>query len=228
MPRQGAIIFSDLIGKLERLRVACDACGRDGTYRLAGLIDKRGGDAKLIDWLVRPHIGGGHLFASAGRKAMRPIWIFAMLISLLAGCGPDNTSNNAKQGENKQATSPEAKKFADQMRLQMTADRDNESYIKQLRASLKLMDGFIVVENPSLVFSMVLLPLNSSWAVSCGLGLSVDFGNAVTGDVDNNSNTVSNVASITLTFAPLKKERCRELAPLIGNEIQRIIKRQDS
>jgi hypothetical protein len=27
MPRDGAIIFSDLIGKLDVLRVACDKCG---------------------------------------------------------------------------------------------------------------------------------------------------------------------------------------------------------
>ena len=34
MPRDGAIIFSDLIGKFDMLRVACDKCGRDGRYRL--------------------------------------------------------------------------------------------------------------------------------------------------------------------------------------------------
>ena len=28
MPRDGAIIFSDLSGKLDMLRVACDKCGR--------------------------------------------------------------------------------------------------------------------------------------------------------------------------------------------------------
>ena len=39
MPRDGAIIFSDLIGKLEVLRVTCEKCGRDGSYRLNGLIE---------------------------------------------------------------------------------------------------------------------------------------------------------------------------------------------
>jgi hypothetical protein len=39
MSRDGAIIFSDLIGKLVMLRVACDKCGRDGCYGLAKLID---------------------------------------------------------------------------------------------------------------------------------------------------------------------------------------------
>ena len=51
MPRDGAIIFADLIGKLDALRVACDKCGRDGCYGLARLINRCGRDAKVIDWL---------------------------------------------------------------------------------------------------------------------------------------------------------------------------------
>jgi len=47
----GAIIFSDLTGKLDVLRVSCEKCGRDGCYGLNRLIEKRGRDAKLIDWL---------------------------------------------------------------------------------------------------------------------------------------------------------------------------------
>jgi hypothetical protein len=34
MPRDGAIIFADLIGKLDALVVACDKCGRSGRYPL--------------------------------------------------------------------------------------------------------------------------------------------------------------------------------------------------
>ena len=52
MPRDGAIIFSDLIGKLDVLRVNCEKCGRDGCYGLNRLVEKRGRDAKLIDWLT--------------------------------------------------------------------------------------------------------------------------------------------------------------------------------
>jgi hypothetical protein len=52
MPRDGATIFADLIGKLDVLRVACEKCGRDGgCYGLSRLIDKRGRDATVIDWL---------------------------------------------------------------------------------------------------------------------------------------------------------------------------------
>ena len=51
MPRDGAIIFSDLIGKTEVLHVTCEKCGRDGRYILARLIRNRGRDGKFIDWL---------------------------------------------------------------------------------------------------------------------------------------------------------------------------------
>ena len=33
------------------LRVSCDKCGRDGCYGLAKLIDKRGRNGKIVDWL---------------------------------------------------------------------------------------------------------------------------------------------------------------------------------
>ena len=51
MPRDGAIIFSDLIGKLDVLYVHCSKCTRAGRYRVQHLIEERGGNAKLIDWL---------------------------------------------------------------------------------------------------------------------------------------------------------------------------------
>ena len=51
MPRDGAIILSDLIGKLDLVLVSCEKCGRDGCYGLSRLIERRGRDAKLVDWL---------------------------------------------------------------------------------------------------------------------------------------------------------------------------------
>jgi hypothetical protein len=47
MPRDGAITFSDLTGKLVVLNVACDRCGRAGRYRLCRLIDDRGRDGTI-------------------------------------------------------------------------------------------------------------------------------------------------------------------------------------
>jgi len=50
MPRDGAITFRDIVGKLDVLRVECDKCGRKGQYRVDHLIEQYGIDAKLFDW----------------------------------------------------------------------------------------------------------------------------------------------------------------------------------
>jgi len=48
MPRDGAIIFGDLVGKLDLLRIECAKCGRSGRYRLADLITRYCRDEKLF------------------------------------------------------------------------------------------------------------------------------------------------------------------------------------
>ena len=53
MPRDGAITFGDLVGKLNVVRVTCDRCKRTGSYQLQNLISERGTDDKVIDWLDR-------------------------------------------------------------------------------------------------------------------------------------------------------------------------------
>ncbi len=50
MPRDGAIIFGDLIGELGVLRIECARCGRSGQYKLAVLIARCGRDEKLFTW----------------------------------------------------------------------------------------------------------------------------------------------------------------------------------
>ena len=50
MPRDGAITFRDIVGKLAVLRITCDKCGRSGQYRVDRLIMRYGVDTKLFDW----------------------------------------------------------------------------------------------------------------------------------------------------------------------------------
>ena len=51
MPRDGAIIFGDLAGKLPVLKVSCTKCARQGWYILFRLLRAHGHKAKVIDWL---------------------------------------------------------------------------------------------------------------------------------------------------------------------------------
>jgi hypothetical protein len=48
MPRDGAIIFGDLIGKLDVLNVACAKCNRAGRYQVQHLIRDRGRNGKRL------------------------------------------------------------------------------------------------------------------------------------------------------------------------------------
>jgi hypothetical protein len=50
MPREGAITFRDIVGKLAILRIECDKCGRSGQYRVDRLIARYGIDGKLFEW----------------------------------------------------------------------------------------------------------------------------------------------------------------------------------
>jgi hypothetical protein len=48
MPRDSAIIFGDLIGKLDLLRIECPKCGRSSRYRLADLLTRYGRNEKVF------------------------------------------------------------------------------------------------------------------------------------------------------------------------------------
>jgi hypothetical protein len=53
MRRDGSITFSDMVGKLDMLRVTCAKCGRKGRYNVRQLVKEFGRDGKLTDWLSR-------------------------------------------------------------------------------------------------------------------------------------------------------------------------------
>ena len=67
MSRDGAIILADLIGKLDVLYVHCTKCSRAGRYRVQNLIEERGSNTKLIDWL-------DELTADCPKKVARPLY----------------------------------------------------------------------------------------------------------------------------------------------------------
>ena len=57
MPRDGAIIFCDVVGKVTVLRIKCEKCRRSSQYRLDRLITRCGIDAKRRRRL--PHSSAG-------------------------------------------------------------------------------------------------------------------------------------------------------------------------
>jgi hypothetical protein len=51
MPRDGAIIFGDLVGKLRILRLDCPKCGHWGQYLVDRLVTQYGPDTELLEWM---------------------------------------------------------------------------------------------------------------------------------------------------------------------------------
>jgi hypothetical protein len=51
MPRDGAIIIGDLVGKLRILRLDCPKCGKWSQYLVDRLITRYGPDTKLLEWM---------------------------------------------------------------------------------------------------------------------------------------------------------------------------------
>jgi hypothetical protein len=70
MPRDGAIIFRDLVRKRGGLRIECPKCQPGGRYRLDRLIEKYGIGAQTIRLVRRNH---DRLFAQAGPQSIRPM-----------------------------------------------------------------------------------------------------------------------------------------------------------
>ena len=50
MPRDGALTFSDLAGRLDVLRVHCERCDLHGCYSVAELTADYGRDGRLVEW----------------------------------------------------------------------------------------------------------------------------------------------------------------------------------
>jgi hypothetical protein len=50
MPRDGALTFSDLSGRLDVLRVHCEHCDFRGHYSVAKLTADYGRDGRLVEW----------------------------------------------------------------------------------------------------------------------------------------------------------------------------------
>jgi hypothetical protein len=52
MPRDGAILLGDWIGKADSIEFACNRCSRTGRLTVVGLLDRFGADAPMTEVLA--------------------------------------------------------------------------------------------------------------------------------------------------------------------------------
>ena len=144
-------------------------------------------------------------------------FIKTLLVGLVLTLAACDQREPAKK-PNSKANAELEKQIADYNRLISDASRTGSDFIQQLRSTLKRTGSVLTVDGP-LPYGFSVLPLSAPWVVQCGIGLSAVFGSAVTGD----SNSVSNDVEIQFSTSVFTKERCREIAPSIGKEIQNIV-----
>src|SRR5665213_3489267 len=141
-------------------------------------------------------------------------WAIFPLLLVLTGCGP------SEQPQAKRPQTTAEKESTAKYELLTDENRSNESYLQQLHAGMKVSDGLLTIEG-TILPGLTVLPSNSGWSVSCGIsGLSVIFGNGVSGSIDDGSGSVKNEAKVDLLLIPLSPERCRDVAPKIGREVR--------
>jgi hypothetical protein len=92
---------------------------------------------------------------------------------------------------------------------------------RRLRERMSVQDGLILVRDPEEKFSsFYVLPANSPWVISCGFGISVVFGTAVSGD----GSSVDNDVKIDLSSRTITQSTCAVLAPQLGKRLRDILR----
>src|SRR5262245_1604044 len=94
---------------------------------------------------------------------------------------------------------------------------------KRLDESVKVSDGLVFVRDPvvgsaSLSFLSV-LPATTPWVLSCGIGVSVVFGSAVSGEGENISNDVNVILSTDL----VENHVCDAVGSKLGKRLQTML-----
>jgi hypothetical protein len=104
------------------------------------------------------------------------------------------------------------KRYSEDLAVLEAKDQGVTILLKRLRENLRIEHNVIVIDGP-LVNGAVALSKNSQWAISCGEGLSVDFG--------------TNQIPLVFTLIPIDDSRCAYLTRVVGEDVQRIIEGQN-
>jgi hypothetical protein len=163
---------------------------------------------------------------------------------LSAGCAPSDQSEKKKQSDDHAKML--AEKSASEKQLLADPRRATGELIQRLRASLKMRDGLLMVDDQSRFrllgsasevaamasipggVSLSVRPRESPWVVNCGTGITVVFGNSISDGSESSSSgrpePIDTESRVWLTYEPLTKQGCEILAPVIGKEIQAILR----
>lgn len=159
-------------------------------------------ESKLV--VARDHTDAlENLMPDIGQRAQRSkgLAIALALFALLGGCDerdPAQTPNKMVEEVEKETV------------LMADPERAGSELEQRLMAKVSSVDGLLFVNNNG--FQLFVLPANAPWVIDCGLvGISITFGNSVSGS----DGDVSNDVEIYLTQGRIDQKNC----PIIGRRI---------
>jgi hypothetical protein len=123
------------------------------------------------------------------------------------------------QGEQTKATKPDT---AQELLAPLSTDPTlaEAELEKRLDASVKVSEGLVIVHDPFLgSLGSSILPATSPWVLTCGIGVSVILGSAISGD----EGTVGNDVEVMLSSDVLEQNICDVVGPTLGKHLQTML-----
>lgn len=117
---------------------------------------------------------------------------------------------SATQSDSSKSTAPEEK-------VELWKPEEVEGKIGDY---VSARDGFLIVKEPSLAaYEMHVMPLTTPWMIHCGLGFSIDFGSAITGDRSD----VENDVRLNFVSSLIPQRVCATVALQVAKRLGAII-----
>ena len=105
--------------------------------------------------------------------------------------------------------------------LMLDIGRAGTELERRLTEAVRAQNGIVIVRNPvtGKYISQVLSP-NTSWVLSCGVGISIVFGSSVSGAEGSASNDVE----VSLAYNTVDQSDCATLGPRLGKRLNAIFR----
>jgi hypothetical protein len=136
------------------------------------------------------------------------IWLILTLL-IVGACGPDPVQ------ESKKKDAIEAAQQQAEVNLLTDASRGVAELDSRLRKALVFQDGMVMIHSQP-TYGSYTVPVNTQWAVQCGLGLTVSFGASPRGD----PNDIGTGPEVHLSWASFSPEACDSLGITVGKRLQ--------
>ena len=135
---------------------------------------------------------------------------------LLVACSQEASTHKEAVGEDRSPAELAELEF-DHREMFSVAAIDNAEMERRLRGHVSVRDGLLILHGPYRDRRRTyVLPANSPWVISCGFGVTVYFGTAVTGF----DGETDNVVSLDLFWGRIPREICDTVGPALGKALR--------